>query len=50
MILGGALLPLIQGRIADVANVVDSYWVPVVGYAYILCYAIFYSKRQVKVD
>lgn len=48
MILGGALLPLIQGRIADVANVVDSYWVPVVGYAYILCYALFYSKRQVK--
>lgn len=48
MILGGALLPLVQGRIADVANVVDSYWVPVVGYAYILCYGLFYTKRQVK--
>ena len=48
MILGGALLPLVQGRIADVANVVDSYWVPVVGYAYIPVTGYFMVKRQVK--
>lgn len=48
MILGGALLPLVQGKIADVFNIVDSYWVPVVGYLYIMCYGLFYSQRQIK--
>lgn len=46
MILGGALLPLVQGYIADIGNIVDSYWVPVFGYAYILCYGLFYSQRK----
>ncbi|AUR51957.1 hypothetical protein [Aquella oligotrophica] len=48
MILGGALLPVIQGKIADVGNIVDSYWVPVVGYVYILLYGLFYSQREIK--
>jgi FHS family L-fucose permease-like MFS transporter len=48
MILGGALLPVIQGRIADVGSIVDSYWVPVFGYVYILLYASFYSQREIK--
>ena len=48
MILGGALLPVIQGKIADIGNIVDSYWVPVIGYAYILLYGLFYSQREIK--
>lgn len=47
MILGGALLPVVQGYIADVSNIVVSYWVPVVGYVYILCYGLFYSQRKI---
>lgn len=47
MILGGALLPVVQGYIADVSNVVNSFWVPVVGYVYILCYGLFYSQRKI---
>lgn len=47
MILGGALLPVIQGHFADVSGIVSSYWVPVFGYIYILCYAVFYSQRKI---
>lgn len=47
MILGGALLPVVQGYIADVSGVVTSYWIPVVGYVYILCYGLFYSQRKI---
>ncbi|MFN7094768.1 MAG: hypothetical protein ACK4M7_05325, partial [Burkholderiales bacterium] len=46
MILGGAILPIIQGHIADRTNIVISFLVPVVGYIYILCYSIFYTKKQ----
>lgn len=48
MILGGAILPVIQGKIADVGNIVDSYWIPVIGYVYILLYGLFYSQREIK--
>ncbi len=48
MILGGALLPVVQGHLADIIGIANSYWVPVVGYVYILCYALFYSQKQVK--
>lgn len=47
MILGGALLPVLQGHLADISGIVTSYWVPVIGYVYILCYAIFYSQRKI---
>lgn len=48
MILGGALLPVLQGHLADVIGIVGSYWIPVTGYIYVLCYALFYSQREVK--
>lgn len=48
MILGGAILPVIQGGVADHANIVISFLVPVVGYAYILLYSLFYSQKQFK--
>jgi FHS family L-fucose permease-like MFS transporter len=46
MILGGAILPVIQGRIADIFNIEISFLVPVVGYVYILGYSVFYSKKK----
>ena len=46
MILGGAILPVIQGRVADVFNIKISFLVPVIGYVYILGYCIFYSKKK----
>lgn len=46
MILGGALLPVIQGHIADNMNIVVSFIVPMVGYIYILGYGVFYSKKH----
>ena len=47
MILGGALLPLVQGYIADTHGIVPSFWVPVFGYIYIMCYGLFYSQRKI---
>jgi len=46
MILGGAILPVVQGHIADQTNIVISFLVPLVGYVYILGYSVFYSKKQ----
>ena len=46
MILGGAILPVIQGHIADTFNIEISFLVPVVGYIYILGYSVFYSKKK----
>ncbi len=46
MILGGAILPVIQGHIADIFNIEISFLVPVVGYVYILGYSVFYSKKK----
>ena len=40
MILGGAFLPPLQGKIADIFNISVSYWVPVAGYAYLTLFAI----------
>jgi FHS family L-fucose permease-like MFS transporter len=45
MILGGAIMPIIQGHFADVSNIVSSYYVPIIGYVYIFLYAVFYSKK-----
>ncbi|OIP00059.1 MAG: MFS transporter [Bacteroidetes bacterium CG2_30_33_31] len=40
MILGGAFLPPLQGKIADLFDVSVSYWVPVAGFAYLTLFAI----------
>lgn len=45
MILGGAILPVVQGHIADQTNIVISFLVPIFGYVYILAYSLFYSKK-----
>jgi FHS family L-fucose permease-like MFS transporter len=46
MILGGAILPVLQGRVADASNIVVSFVVPMLGYVYILLYSIFYSRKH----
>jgi len=40
MILGGAFLPPLQGKIADLFNISVSYWVPVVGFLYLTVFAV----------
>ena len=45
MILGGAIMPIVQGHVADLTNIVSSFYVPIIGYVYILLYAMFYSKK-----
>ena len=39
MILGGAFLPPLQGKIADMFNINVSYWVPVIGFSYLALFA-----------
>jgi FHS family L-fucose permease-like MFS transporter len=46
-IVGGALLPPLAGKIADVANLHFSYFVPLAGYALIALFAIVASKSSV---
>lgn len=39
MILGGAFIPPLQGKIADMFNIKDSYWIPVICFAYLAFFA-----------
>src|SRR5258707_5967578 len=43
-IVGGAVLPVIQGVIADQAGLHYAFWIPVICYLYILYYALSGSK------
>ncbi len=45
MVCGGGILPLIQNAIADAAGYLTSYWVPFLGLAYLLYYALIGSKN-----
>lgn len=40
MILGGGIIPPIQGKLADVVGIHQSYWVPVICFAYLTFFAI----------
>ena len=44
MILGGALIPPLQGKIADIFDITISYWVPVAGYAYLTLFAVLVGR------
>ena len=44
MILGGAFLPPLQGKIADLVNITSSYWVPVGGFLYLTIFALLVQK------
>ena len=54
MVVGGGVLPLIQGALADIsANYMTSYWVIVVAAAFLLWYALVGAKnvnKDIKVD
>lgn len=53
MVCGGGVLPLVQGFIADQAGFMGSYWVVIIGFAFILYYALVGSKnvnRDIPVD
>lgn len=44
MVIGGGILPLLQGAIADATNYMVSYWLPVAALAYICWFALLGSK------
>jgi FHS family L-fucose permease-like MFS transporter len=44
MILGGGIIPPIQGKLADVIGIHQSYWVPVACFAYLAFFAIIVKK------
>ena len=39
MILGGAIIPPIQGKLADIIGIQPSYWIAVFCFLYLLIYA-----------
>ncbi|MFV0505177.1 MAG: MFS transporter [Bacteroidales bacterium] len=45
MVCGGGILPLIQGAVADKLGFLSSYWVIIIGLAYLLYYALIGSKN-----
>jgi FHS family L-fucose permease-like MFS transporter len=45
MVVGGGILPLVQGGIADVAGYLNSYWLIVASLAFMLYYALIGSKN-----
>lgn len=44
MVIGGGILPLLQGAIADATSYMVSYWLPVAALAYICWFALLGSK------
>lgn len=45
MVVGGGILPAVQGWVADKAGFVSSYWIIVAGIAYMLFFALIGSKN-----
>lgn len=45
LVCGGGILPVIQGKVADLAGFMPSYWVIFLGLAYLLFYALIGSKN-----
>lgn len=54
MILGGAFLPPLQGKLADMFDINISYWVPVIGFLYLALFAFLVKgilkKQNIDVD
>jgi MFS transporter, FHS family, L-fucose permease len=50
LVAGGGILPAIQGWVADIANYQTSYWVIVVGMAYLLFYGTIGSIPTTRAD
>src|SRR5699024_5685133 len=54
MILGGGIIPPIQGKLADIIGIHNSYIIPVIGFCYIIFFAIavrgFLKKQGINID
>ena len=54
MILGGGIIPPIQGKLADIIGIHTSYILPVLGFSYIIAFAIlakrFLNRQEIEVD
>ena len=53
LVVGGGIIPLVQGFIADNMGFMTSYWIIIVGLAFLLYYALIGSKnvnKDIKVD
>jgi len=54
MILGGAFIPPLQGKIADMFNITVSYWIPFIGFGYLTLFAVLVKgilkKQNINVD
>ena len=48
MILGGAIIPPVQGKLADIFTIQDSYWVAVLCFAFLLMYSFLTQKILAK--
>ena len=48
MILGGAIIPPIQGKLADIISIQSSYWVAVLCFVYLIFYAVTTKKVLMK--
>ena len=46
MVMGGGIVPLVQGAVADFAGYINSYWVLIAALAYILWFALIGSKTN----
>lgn len=54
MILGGGIIPPIQGKLADIIGIHNSYIVPVIGFLYIILFAVlvrgFLKKQGIEME
>ena len=54
MILGGGIIPPIQGKLSDIIGIHNSYLVPAIGFIYIIVFAVlvrkFLSKQGIAID
>ena len=54
MILGGGIIPPIQGKLSDIIGIHNSYIVPVIGFIYIILFAFlvrgFLTKQGINID
>lgn len=54
MILGGGIIPPIQGKLADIIGIHNSYIIPLLGFVYIIIFAIlakgFLKKQNIDID
>ena len=46
LVCGGGILPLVQGAVADATSIMTGYWVIIAGVAYMLLFALFFSKPK----